>query len=55
MVEISGNSGELAIQSQNTNAIALEELLQQCDATAPMSDEDREWLGAPPVGREWDD
>jgi antitoxin ChpS len=30
----------------------LEELLAQCDPTAPMSDEDREWLDSPPVGRE---
>jgi hypothetical protein len=27
------------------------ELVQQCDPAAPLSDEDREWLNAPPVGR----
>ncbi len=30
----------------------MEELLAQCDPNAPMSDEDREWLNSPPVGRE---
>ncbi len=30
----------------------LEELLAQSDPNAPMSDEDREWLNSPPVGRE---
>ena len=28
------------------------ELMRQCDLDAPLSDEDREWLDAPPVGRE---
>ena len=30
----------------------VEELLSQCDFTIPMSEEDREWLDAPAVGRE---
>jgi antitoxin ChpS len=30
----------------------LEELLAQCDPTAPMAEEDRQWLASPPVGRE---
>jgi antitoxin ChpS len=30
----------------------LDELLAQCDGTIPISDEDREWLNAPSVGRE---
>jgi LysR family transcriptional regulator, hydrogen peroxide-inducible genes activator len=30
----------------------LEELLAQCDPSAPLSDEDRKWLDSPPVGRE---
>ena len=30
----------------------LEELLARCDSTAAFSDEDREWLGTGPVGRE---
>lgn len=31
---------------------SLPELLAQCDLNAPLSDEDRAWLDAPPVGRE---
>jgi antitoxin ChpS len=30
----------------------LDELLVQCDADAPISDEDRAWLDMPPIGRE---
>jgi hypothetical protein len=31
---------------------SLSELIAQCDPDAPLSDEDRAWLDAPPVGRE---
>lgn len=31
----------------------LAELLAQCDFDRPITDEDREWLDAHPVGREW--
>jgi hypothetical protein len=31
---------------------SLAELMQQCDQDAPLSDEDREWIDAPPIGRE---
>lgn len=30
----------------------LSELLAQCDPNAPLSDEDCEWIDAPPIGRE---
>ena len=30
----------------------LEDLIAQCDLNAPLTDEDRAWLDAPPVGRE---
>ena len=30
----------------------LAELIAQCDPGAPLSDEDQQWLQAPPVGRE---
>lgn len=30
----------------------LDELLSQCDPNAPITEEEREWLDAPPVGRE---
>ncbi len=31
---------------------SLADLVRQCDPQAPLSPEDREWLAAPPVGRE---
>jgi hypothetical protein len=31
---------------------SLSELVAQCDSDAPLSDDDRTWLDAPPVGRE---
>lgn len=30
----------------------LAELIAQCDPSAPLTEEDRAWLDAPPVGRE---
>lgn len=30
----------------------LDELLAQCDASAPLPEEDRKWIGLSPVGRE---
>jgi antitoxin component of MazEF toxin-antitoxin module len=31
---------------------SLAELVAQCDANAPLSEEDREWMDAPAIGRE---
>ena len=31
----------------------LSELIDQCDPSAPLTEEDRAWLDAPPVGREF--
>lgn len=30
----------------------LDELLAKCDSSQPLTAEDREWIDAPPVGRE---
>jgi hypothetical protein len=30
----------------------LSELMSKCDSDAPLSQEDREWLETPPIGRE---
>jgi antitoxin ChpS len=51
-VGIAVDGERLVIQPQRRNRYSLEELLKQCDATAPMSDEDRSWLGVASVGRE---
>lgn len=49
-MEIEG--GRLLIESRNKPHYSLEELLRQCDASAPLSKEDREWVDAGPVGLE---
>ena len=44
--------GDRLIVKPTRPRYTLEELLAQCDPDAPMSDEEREWLNSPPVGRE---
>lgn len=51
-VSIAVDAERLVIQPQKRNRYSLEELLALCDATAPISEEDRTWLGAASVGRE---
>jgi antitoxin component of MazEF toxin-antitoxin module len=43
---------EASRQNPRKGRYSLAELLAQCDATAPLSEEDRAWLDAPAVGRE---
>lgn len=43
---------QLAKQPSAKPRYTLDELMQQCDLQAPMSDESRAWLEVPPVGRE---
>jgi antitoxin ChpS len=42
----------LIIESPRKPHYTLDELLAQCDPKAPHSQEDREWLSLPSVGRE---
>jgi antitoxin ChpS len=51
-VGLAVDNGRLVIEPTPRRRYTLEELLAQCDATAELSAEDREWLEAPPVGRE---
>ena len=44
--------GRLVVEPQPRPRYSLEELLAQCDASAELSPEDREWLDAKPVGDE---
>ena len=39
-------------QTRPTRRYNLAELMEQCDPEAPLSEEDREWFDAPPMGRE---
>ncbi|MGJ7580266.1 AbrB/MazE/SpoVT family DNA-binding domain-containing protein [Variovorax sp. RHLX14] len=42
----------LVIEAKSRTRYSLEELLAQCDTTAPMSAEDSDWIDAAPVGKE---
>ena len=42
----------LILQPQTRPRYTLDELLAKCDYSQPMPPEDREWIDAPPVGRE---
>lgn len=44
--------GRLVVEPKPRPRFSLDELLAQCDASAELSVEDREWLDAAPVGRE---
>jgi antitoxin ChpS len=46
------DDGRLIVEPKRRPRYTLEELLAQCDPQAETSDEDREWLGGSPTGRE---
>jgi antitoxin ChpS len=51
-VGLSVSDGRLIVEPHPRPRYTLAELMAQCDAEAPMTDEDRAWLDAMPVGRE---
>jgi antitoxin ChpS len=51
-VGIAIDNGRLVIEPQKKPKYTLRELLDQCDPNAPINETAREWLDAPPVGRE---
>lgn len=51
-VGLSVEDGRLVVAAQKPPRYTLEQLLAACDADAPMSDEDRDWLNAPAAGNE---
>jgi antitoxin ChpS len=51
-VAVKVNGRRLVIEPENRPRYTLDELLAQCHPRARRSKEDREWLDAPPVGRE---
>jgi antitoxin ChpS len=46
------DGGRLIVEPQRRPRYTLEELLAQCDLSAELTQEDREWLDAKPVGGE---
>ncbi|MBL8443547.1 MAG: antitoxin [Zoogloeaceae bacterium] len=51
-VGLAVENGRLMIEPAARPRYTLDELLAQCDASAEISEEDREWLDAHPVGGE---
>lgn len=51
-VGLAVENGRLIVEPQARPRYSLDELLAQCDPSAEASPEDREWLGAKPVGDE---
>ena len=46
------DGGRLIVEPQPRRHYTLDELLAQCDPSAELTQEDREWLDAKPVGDE---
>ena len=51
-VDIDVQNGRLIVQPRTRPRYSLDELLAQCEETAPPSAEDRAWIDAKPVGNE---
>jgi antitoxin ChpS len=51
-VGVAVDGKRLVIEPNPRQRYSLDALLAQCDATAEMTSEDREWLDAPPTGNE---
>ena len=51
-VDIGIEEGHLIVAPRTRPCYTLDELLAQCDETAPADDRDRAWLEARPVGNE---
>ncbi len=51
-VRVEVENGRLVVAPAARPSYALDELLAQCDETAPPDAEDRAWLDAKPVGNE---
>ncbi len=51
-VEVSVEAGRIVVEPRRRPHYTLAELLSRCDRRAPRSDEEREWVEAPPVGAE---
>jgi antitoxin ChpS len=51
-VGVSISEGRMIVEPKVRPRYTLAELMAQCDLDQSMTDEDREWLDAPPVGRE---
>ncbi len=51
-VDVTISEGRMIVEPKVRPRYSLNELLAQCEFNQPMTAEEREWLDAPPVGRE---
>jgi antitoxin ChpS len=51
-VDVSVESGRLVVEPHQSPRYTLDELLAQCDTSTEMTQEEREWIDARPVGGE---
>ncbi len=51
-VGVAVDGERLVVEAQPRPHYTLEELLSQCDGSAKVTREDREWIDAKPIGRE---
>lgn len=51
-VSLAVESGCLIVNPQLRKQYSLQDLLAQCDTSAPLSSEDRDWTASAPVGEE---
>ena len=51
-VGLAVDGDRLVMQPRPKPRYTLDELLAKCDYSQPMTPEEREWIDAPPVGRE---
>lgn len=51
-VAVTVDAGRLIVEPQRRPHFTLNELLAQCDPSAPVSTEDREWIGGAKAGEE---
>jgi antitoxin ChpS len=51
-VGLSVSDGRLIVEPRPRPRYTLAELMDQCDLSAPVTDESRLWLDAQPIGRE---
>ncbi len=51
-VELTVDNGRLVVEPQMRPRYTLDELLAQCDGSAEITTEDRQWLDSKPLGAE---
>ncbi|MGA2851475.1 MAG: AbrB/MazE/SpoVT family DNA-binding domain-containing protein [Terracidiphilus sp.] len=51
-VALTVDGERLIVEPPRKPRYTLDELLEQCDSNAPLSDEDRAWMNLRPVGKE---